>query len=100
MDSLKALEVLLSIVVVGLGWWNTVIWAELKDARTRLHDHAGEVSKLQILVAGGYVTRQEMQFALHDMTSSLSLQIEKLAGKVDKQLDGLYAELKHKADKA
>jgi hypothetical protein len=99
MESLKAVEILLGIVVIGLGWWNTVIWAELKDARVRGHTRDGRVSALEVLVAGGYVTRPEMQAAVRDMTTSLSGQLDKLSAKMDSQLAALYAELKHKADK-
>jgi len=51
-------------IVVGVagalgGWWLKVMWETLKDLQTADKELMDKVSKIEILVAGAYVKREE-----------------------------------------
>lgn len=98
-NALWALNILISVVIAGLAWWNTTMWGEIKESRRRGHDLAGEVAKLQVFVAGSYATREELRDSMREMTAAVTSRLDKLDAKMDSQLGDLYDELKQKADK-
>lgn len=98
-DTQWLINFLLGIVLAGISWWNKTMWSELKETRRRIHDQAGEVNKLQILVAGTYVTRQEMEKSMHIMTQTVMNRFDRMEDKLDSQLGDIYGELKNKVDK-
>lgn len=93
------LDVLLMVVAGGLSWWNKTMWAEIKELRRNSHAQAGEVNKLQVLMVGSYVTREELRDSMREMTATVTNRIDRMSDKMDSQLAGLYDELKHKVDK-
>lgn len=99
MESLKAVEVLLGIIVIGLGWWNTTMWAEIKDLRVQDIKAGAEMTRLQILIAGNYITREELRDSMREMTLAVTNRIDQLGSTVNTQLTILHEDLKDKADK-
>ena len=109
-NGLWLLDILIGVVLAGLAWWNTTMWNEMKllarklderdaEMRSRLHAQAGEINKLNVLVVGGYVTREELRDSMREMTATVTGRIDRLSDKMDGQLSDIYDELKHKVDK-
>jgi hypothetical protein len=99
METLKAVEVLLGIIVIGLGWWNSAMWAEIKDLRIRDIKADEEMTRLQVLIAGNYITREELRDSMREMTMAVTSRIDQLGTTVNTQLTVLHEDLKDKADK-
>lgn len=109
-NGLWLLDLLIGSLIAGLAWWNVNMWNELKllnrklderesELRNRLHAQAGEINKLNVLVVGGYVTREELRDSMKEMTATVTGRIDRLSDKMDSQLSDIYDELKHKVDK-
>lgn len=98
-NAIWLLDLLIGVILAGLAWWNTTMWGEIKELRRRSHDQAGEVNKLQVLMVGSYVTREELRDSMREMTSTVTSRIDRLSDKMDEQLKDIYDELKHKVDK-
>ena len=92
---LWALNALFGIVVLGLGYWNSTMWSEIKELRRRAHDQQGEVFKLQTLVIGDYVKQADFRASVQTMTDAMTRGFDK----IDAKMDDIYDELKHKVDK-
>lgn len=123
------LELLVALLFAGFGAWNMLIMrrgdaiqahadqrvdaatesanrqieaaqAEIKDLRMKVHAQDGEVNKLNVLVAGSYVTREELRDHLREMTTTVTTRIDKLDTTMRDQMSDIYDELKQKADKS
>lgn len=71
MDGQYALNALGALVAALFGWLFREIWSHIKDlqkADAALHD---KVSAIEVLVAGKYVTRDEMQTAIGAVVASV-----------------------------
>lgn len=76
-------------IVVGVagalgGWWLKVMWESLKDLTEQDQRLAEKVSKIEVLVAGAYVTREEFDRAivrLFDKLDHIELKIDAKADK-------------------
>ena len=76
-------------IVVGVagalgGWWLKVMWETLKDLQTADKELMDKVSKIEILVAGAYVKREEFDRALNRLFEKLDHIDAKLDSKADK----------------
>lgn len=84
MDSQTLLNILFGLVAFFGGIWVRGIADSLKDLKKVDNDLAEKVQGIEILVAGKYTTREEM---------------EKLSEAIFKKLDRIEGKLDHKADK-
>lgn len=76
-------------IVVGLagtlgGWWLKAIWDGLKDLQKADKALADKVASIEVLVAGGYVTREEFDRNLNAVFVKLDRIYELLSQKVDR----------------
>jgi hypothetical protein len=76
-------------IVVGVagalgGWWLKVMWETLKDLQTADKELMDKVSKIEVLVAGAYVKRDEFDRALNRLFEKLDHIDSKLDSKADK----------------
>ena len=76
-------------IVVGVagalgGWWLKVMWETLKDLQTADKELMDKVSKIEVLVAGAYVKRDEFDRALNRLFEKLDHIDAKLDSKADK----------------
>jgi len=76
-------------IVVGVagalgGWWLKVMWETLKDLQTADKELMDKVSKIEVLVAGAYVKREEFDRALNRLFEKLDHIDAKLDSKADK----------------
>lgn len=76
-------------IVVGVagalgGWWLKVMWESLKDLTEQDQRLAEKVSKIEVLVAGAYVTSEEFDrdiVRLFDKLDHIELKIDAKADK-------------------
>lgn len=75
-----------SVGVVGAlgGWVLKTMWEALKDLQIADKEIANKVSGIEVLVAGTYVTRDELTRTIQAMMSKLDRIEDKLDHKVDK----------------
>jgi len=76
-------------IAVGLvgalgGWTLKTIWQELKDMQTTDARLAEKVSSIEVLVAGQYVKRDDLEKLSSAIFAKLDRIEDKLDGKVDK----------------
>jgi len=62
-------------IVLGLastlgGWWLKVMWDSLKELQAADKDLVEKVSRIEVLVAGNYVRREEFDRAVERLLSS------------------------------
>ena len=75
-----------SVGVVGAlgGWVLKTMWEALKDLQSADKELANKVSGIEVLVAGTYVTRDELTRTIQAMMNKLDRIEDKLDHKVDK----------------
>ena len=66
------------------GWWLKAIWEALRDLQSADRDLTDKLARVEILVAGNYVTRDEMARSMSLLMSALNRIEDKLSGKADK----------------
>jgi len=76
-------------IVLGLagtlgGWWLKVMWDSLKELQSADKDLVEKVSRIEVLVAGNYVRREEFERALERIFVKLDNIEIKIDAKADK----------------
>lgn len=93
--AMRVIDFLLGIVMICLSGAITLMWAELKTVRAKNHDQQGEIHKLNLLVAGNYVSRTELDHHMKRLEDTMARGFDKM----ERQMGDIYDELKHKVDK-
>jgi len=75
-------------IVVGvagtlLGWWLKIMWESIKDLTAQDQLLTDKVSKIEILVAGTYVKRDEFERVMNRLFAKL----DHIEGKMDAKAD-------------
>lgn len=75
-------------LVIGLlgvigGWWLNAMWTSIKELQAMDRDLAEKVASIEVLVAGGYVTREEFNSTL----SQVFFKLDKIIDAVNKKAD-------------
>lgn len=83
MDYQQIINVLLSLVAFLGGWMLRAMWVSLRDLRDDDKDLARKVQEMQILVAGNYVKRDD----LDRMWVALFHKLDKIETKLDQKVD-------------
>ena len=60
METQEVINVLLGLLCALLGWLMNEIWTAVKDLRTADEELVTRITSIEILVAGQYVTREEL----------------------------------------
>lgn len=66
------------------GWWLRVMWSTLTDLRDADKELAEKVSAIEVVVAGQYVKRDELDRVLNALFGKLDRIEDKLDKKADK----------------
>lgn len=77
-------------IVVGIagalgGWWMKTMWEALKDLQSADRDLANKVASIEVLVAGQYVKRDELDRTMDALFKKLDRIEDKLDSKEDKK---------------
>jgi len=80
----QTINILIGIICTIGGWWLKIMYETLKDLQTEDKELADKVSKIEVLVAGGYVSKHDFLQTLQTLFNKLDRIEEKLDKKVDK----------------
>lgn len=83
LDTQIFINALLSFVSVLGGWWMRVMWASLNDLRLTDAKLADKVQAIEVLVAGNYVRRED----LDKLTDALFKKLDRIENKMDSKVD-------------
>lgn len=72
------------IICALFGWILRAVWSGIADLRKADHELTTKVQQIEVLVAGQYVTRQELEKLTGALFKKLDMIMEKLDGKADK----------------
>ena len=75
-------------IVLGLagvlgGWWMKAMWESLKDLQVTDKALVEKVSKIEVLVAGEYVKRDDFQ----EFSKAIFTKLDRIEDKVDSKAD-------------
>ena len=84
MDIQMILNTLFGVIAVLFGWLARIMWESIKDLQKSGSDTAEKVQKIEVLVAGDYVKRADMNKHIDAIFVKLDKISDKIDGKVDK----------------
>lgn len=84
MDNQQLINVLFGVVGTLGGWWMRTMWASLKELQIQDVKLAEKVSSIEVLVAGQYVKRDDMDRSMAALFTKLDRIEDKLDLKADK----------------
>ena len=59
MDAQAFFNVAIAIICGGGGWWLNTLWSSMRELQKADRELADKVGRIEVLVAGQYVTRDE-----------------------------------------
>ena len=78
------INAVIGIVGAGLGWWMKTMWESLRELQRADAQLVEKVSAIEVLVAGQYVRRDEVEKLFSAVFRKLDRIEDKLSGKADK----------------
>jgi len=82
-DTQMIINILMSIVAFLGGWWMKTMWESLNELRAADSTLADKVQRVEVLVAGNYVTKSDMNI----LTDALFKKLDRIESKVDGKAD-------------
>lgn len=83
MDMQTAFNLAIGVIAVIGGWWMRSIYDAIKELRDSESTLADRVQRIEVLVAGQYVTRDE----LGKLTDAIFRKLDKIEMKLDTKQD-------------
>lgn len=77
-------NIMFSVAGILGGWVLKTIWDAVKDLQAADTNLADKVSRIEVLVAGHYITRDEFNNNMHRVFNKLEEISSKIEGKADK----------------
>lgn len=76
----------IAVAVIGAfgGWWMKVMWESMKELQVADKELADKVGRIEVLVAGNYVKREDFERALNRVFDKLDAIELKIDGKMDR----------------
>jgi len=84
MDLQQAFNILIGFVMTGFGWFLNVAWSSLKSLQEQDRSLADKVARIEVLVAGEYVKKDEFDRAIERLFDKLDHIEMKIDSKADK----------------
>ena len=92
---MRLLDFLLVVISAGLGWWAKTVWEATKELEKDLKTVDKSISDLEKGLPKEYVRKADWDRATDAVTKSIHDMKQELGAR----LDGIWEELKQKADK-
>jgi hypothetical protein len=83
LDTQILINALLSLIAFLGGWWMRVMWTSLGELRSADSKLTEKVQSIEVLVAGNYVKRED----LDKLTDALFKKLDRIENKVDNKVD-------------
>jgi len=84
MDLQQAFNILIGFTMTGFGWFLNVAWSSLKTLQQQDRELADKVARIEVLVAGEYVKKDEFDRAIERLFDKLDHIEMKIDQKADK----------------
>lgn len=84
MDTQMTFNVLLGVVAVLFGWLARIMWVSIRDLQKSTSDTAEKVQRIEVLVAGDYVRKDDIDRKIDAIFTKLDKIHDKLDTKQDK----------------
>lgn len=84
MDEQQIFNIAIAIIGALGGWLMRIMWQSLKDLQTRDDKLADKVGQIEVLVAGNYVKRDDMDRSITAIFAKLDRIEDKISQKADK----------------
>ena len=78
------INAIIGIVGAGAGWWMKTMWESLRELQRADTSLVEKIDAIEVLVAGQYVRRDEVEKLFSAVFVKLDRIEEKLSGKADK----------------
>jgi hypothetical protein len=85
MSEQQIFNFVISIAGAAVGWALKMLWDALKDLQATDRHLAEKVTSIEVLVAGKYATRDELQHGLSAIMDRLDRISDQLAHKADRE---------------
>ena len=92
---MRILDFLLMLIAAGLGWWAKTIWEQVKELERDHRAMVRDMGELEKNLPKEYVRKADWDRATDAVTKS----IHDMRTELNERLDGIWLELKGKADK-
>lgn len=83
-DIQMTFNTLFGVIAVLFGWLARIMWTSIRDLQQSGSDTAEKVQKIEVLVAGDYVRKVDLDRKVDAIFTKLDKISDKLDGKVDK----------------
>ncbi len=83
MDQQAVYNVFIGIISSGLGWYMKIIFDSVKELQADDKKIAEKVNAIEVLVAGTYCTKTD----LNQLTQALFAKLDRIEEKLDKKVD-------------
>ena len=84
MDNQVIFNVVIGLSSTAMGWWLNTMWESIKALQLADKELAEKVASIEVLVAGRYVTRDEFNNSLSQVSAKLDRIIDTLNKKADR----------------
>lgn len=98
MSTQELISTLLAICIAGLSWFLVTLWNSVKALGEADKETTKNIQKLEVLMAGKYIPREEFEQKLNSVFEKLDRTYEKLDGIYEK-FEKIYEKLSEKVDK-
>lgn len=83
METQMILNTLFGIIAALVGWYVRIMWESIKDLQKSGSDTAEKVQRIEVLVAGDYVRRDD----LDRTTGAIFMKLDRIYDKLDTKQD-------------
>jgi len=83
MNEQTAFNILIGIICSGLGWYMKTIYESVKDLQASDKELAQKVGEIEILVAGHYCKKDDLE----KMSHAIFAKLDRIEDKIDKKMD-------------
>lgn len=84
MDTQMTFNVLFGVIAVLFGWLARIMWVSIRDLQKSTSDTAEKVQRIEVLVAGDYVRKDDLDRKIDAIFTKLDKIHDKLDTKQDK----------------
>lgn len=87
MDAQAMFNLFVSIVGAAGGWWLNTVWRAVSDLQRQDRELADKLGRVEVLVAGDYVRKDEFLSRVDAMETHLVRKLDQIDAKVDGKVD-------------
>lgn len=80
-------NVAVGLVGLGIGWWLKTLWEAMHDLQLADKELAEKVSRIEVLVAGNYVSKPEFAAFMSGFETRMASRLDRIDSKLDGKAD-------------